>query len=250
MVFPGAASVSVEHCLEVFAKGVAFTRSHSRDYTASKIHGIWWLRDSPGFGGRARNQEWIAHAQADPKNVDQFAREAAERFLINALATNKEQELDLLSKYRKLGYRLWQRQQLMTRDVRGVPQVEAAAKIRPVDTEEMAARLAKATSERIRWVQLKGGGSIRCHIATVENELVGWVRSVSIDNSSWCASLFVKPEFRRRGIARALVRQMLVADERAGASASVLVATQAGAKVYGTMGYHSIATVMVLTPIR
>ena len=66
--------------------------------------------------------------------------------------------------------------------------------------------------------------------------------------------MYVAPEYRRRGIARVLLRSMLasmLADDRAsGAQANVLLASHAGAKLYPVVGYRQIGTLFAFMPKR
>lgn len=75
-----------------------------------------------------------------------------------------------------------------------------------------------------------------------------WVRSIGVGDATWCSNIYVKPEFRRRGIARALLSQMLHDDRSAGAQQAVLLASHTGAKLYPVVGYEQIGTLLVYTP--
>lgn len=245
------ASDDLREVIEVFARGFAFTRSFTRPYLASKVGQAWWLRDDPERRNRRRNDEWIAPGGVDPEKLDRWARErAAGKFLISAVASDAKEEAALREKFRDLGYRLWRTEPFMSRSTSRIPPFEAAANVWLVDSEAMATRLATAARGRMIPPGHLGSRSspVRCHVVTVGDRLAGWVQSVSVGGAGWCASVFVEPEYRRRGFGRALVEAMLRADRAAGLSQSILVARHAGAKLYASVGYETVGTVLVYTP--
>ena len=67
---------------------------------------------------------------------------------------------------------------------------------------------------------------------------------------TWCANLYVKPDYRRRGIGRALMCQMLRDDLRHGSQLAVLAASHTGALLYPIVGYEQIGTLLSYTPSR
>lgn len=79
-------------------------------------------------------------------------------------------------------------------------------------------------------------------------ELAGCVRSIAVGDATWCSSLFMTPEFRRRGIARALLGETLGDDRDAGATRAVRLASHAGAKPYPLVGYEQIGTLLLFVP--
>jgi predicted acetyltransferase len=60
--------------------------------------------------------------------------------------------------------------------------------------------------------------------------------------------MYVSPPFRRRGIARSLLCQMLHDDRAGGAQTAVLLASHTGAKLYPVVGYEQIGTLLLFTP--
>lgn len=244
-------SLALDSCVEVFARGLAFTRSFVRPYIVSKIGGSWWLRDGPDIRNRRRNDEWIAPSGVDPEKLDHWARERAlGRFLVSAVAVDADEQVSLRAKYRTLGYRLWRTEPLMSRSTLRISRSAAGTEVSLVDTEAMATQLAEVTREKMmpkEYLALQSS-PVRCHVAMISDRIAGWARSISIGDSGWCDSMFVEPEFRRRGVGRALVEAMLRSDRTAGLTASVLVARHAGAKLYAAIGYQTMGTVLVFTP--
>ena len=85
-------------------------------------------------------------------------------------------------------------------------------------------------------------------MAMVNDEVVGWVRSITVENATWCTDMYVNPAFRRRGIARAMLSRMFSDDRAGGAQTAVLLASHAGARLYPVVGYEQIGTLSLFTP--
>jgi GNAT superfamily N-acetyltransferase len=249
------AAMALDHCMEVFARGLAFTRSFSRPYLAAKAEGMgWWLREAPETRGKRRNDEWIVAGSSAPTAVDRRVRRCSlGGRLINVVCPVAGEKETCRATYRELGYRLWRTEWLMRRaTVKNAIAVDTGVEIAMVDGEEMALRLAEAARGRLLLPShlQQRPRPVRCHVALVEGAIRGWARSVAVDRSAWFASLFVLPEFRRRGLGGALLAATLRADETAGLSDSVLVASHAGAGLYAKAGYETVAAVFVFSPSR
>jgi predicted acetyltransferase len=85
-------------------------------------------------------------------------------------------------------------------------------------------------------------------MATSEDKVAGWVRSITAGDATYCADMFVEPAFRRRGIAHAMLSRMLSDDLASGAQMAALLAGSAGAKLYPVVGYEAIGTLLSYTP--
>jgi predicted GNAT family acetyltransferase len=57
-------------------------------------------------------------------------------------------------------------------------------------------------------------------------------------------ALHTHKDFRRRGIATALMHHLLDADAAHGATHSVLMASHSGARLYPSLGYQRIGTLL------
>jgi ribosomal protein S18 acetylase RimI-like enzyme len=139
----------------------------------------------------------------------------------------------------------------MIHTLRRVPRSDAPARIDRVRTQHMADRLAKAAGTRqVLPEQLSAGSPLRQYVALNDDQPVGWVRSIVVGDATWCSNMCVKPAFRRRGIARAMLCRMLRDDRASGARTAVLLASHAGAKLYPVVGYEQIGTLLLFTPPR
>lgn len=130
-----------------------------------------------------------------------------------------------------------------------IPTFDCLALIERVTTTDVADRLTKAArSRQILPEHFGAGARLRQYIAQMDGELIGWVRSITVDQATWCSNMYVRPAFRRQGIARAMLSRMLVDDRDAGAQRAVLLASHTGAKLYPVVGYQPIGTLLLFTP--
>jgi GNAT superfamily N-acetyltransferase len=240
---------TMTRAIEAFAQGVAFTRSFTHPYLAEQVGPLWVLRDAPRKRNHYRTEEWIAHDIAAAE-VDQIARaQTRGRFSICALCSLDEPQTPLRADYKALGYRLVTTEPMMVHLLTEIPHVDAPAVIARVMTPALAERLAKAARARQMLPDhLAPNAPLRQYVALIEEELVGWARSIVVGDATWCSDMYVKPAFRRRGIARALLSRMLHDDRASGAKLSVLLASHTGAKLYPVVGYRQVGELLIFTP--
>lgn len=240
---------SIAHAIEVFVHGVAFTRSFTHPYLAETMGPLWVLRDAPRKGTNYRVEEWVAHGVA-PAEIDRIARRHTRgRFTICALCGHGESDEPLRAAFKALDYRLHTTEPLMIHPLRCVPPVDAPTAVERVDTQALAARVNKtARARQILPQHLVEDAPLRQYAALLDDDVVGWVRSITVGNATWCSDMYVQREHRRRGIARALMSRMLQEDRAAGAVQSVLLASHTGAKLYPVVGYEQIGTLFIYTP--
>ena len=237
------------HAIEVFARGFCFTSSFTHPYLAERIGKIWVVRDAPRKRGDYRREEWIAHGVA-PEVIDETARKHTRgRFAVCAFYGVDESDQPLRAGFKALGYRLGGTEPMMVHELKRIPRFEEPVEIVRVRTEDLAERVNKAA--RFRQVlpeHLVKDSPLRQYAALADGKPVGWVRSIDVEQATWCADMYVVPEFRRRGIARAMMAQMLRDDRAHGSKLAVLTASHAGAKLYPLVGYKQIGTLMLYTP--
>ncbi|HMO26255.1 MAG TPA: GNAT family N-acetyltransferase, partial [Tepidisphaeraceae bacterium] len=151
--------------------------------------------------------------------------------------------------YKSLGYRVQTTEPFMTHSLQRIPRFDAQVRIERVCTPELLERLNRSAGRAmIRREHLECPKQIRVYAALDGDKPIGWVRSIMVGNTAWCASVFVQPSHRRRGIARAMLVRMLRDDRAAGANASVLLASHTGALLYPVVGYRSLGTLIMFNP--
>ena len=205
----------LHHAIEVFARGFCFTRSFTHPYLAERVGEIWVVRDAPRKRGEYRREEWIAHG-VTPELIDETARKHTRgRFAVCAIYGVDESDQRLRTGFKALNYRLGGTEPIMVHELKRIPRFDSPVEIVRVTTADLAERVNKAARARqILPEHLAKDSPLRQYVALVGDKPVGWVRSIDVAQATWCADMYVIPEFRRRGIARAMMAQML-RDDRA-----------------------------------
>lgn len=245
--------VTFQQAIEAFARGFAFTRSFTHPYLAGQVEeGVWALRDTERKRGNYRSEEYAAHG-VEPARLDAIARKHTRgHFRLCAIRTIDESDEELRREFKSLGYRLMTTEAFMVHDLKRIPKVPAPVKIERITTVEQAEALAKAAGRRQilpEYLNMQPE-PMRQYVALDEAKPIGWVGSVVVADCAWCTNMYVVPEYRRRGIARALMTRMLQDDRRAGAQVNVLLASHAGARLYPLVGYRQIGELLMFVPQR
>ena len=203
--------------LETFAYGICFTRSFTHPCLAERVEGLWATRDAPRRSGRYRREEWIAHGIAPEQTVRIVSRHTRGRYGICAICAAGESDESIRAGYRALDYRLGFTEPIMVHRLQRIPRFASpTATVRVLDAA-LADQVNKAARRRqILPEHLTLDAPLRMYAALVEGDPVGWVSSVEVAGATWCAGLYVNPEYRRRGIGRALMCRMLRDDRRFG----------------------------------
>jgi len=254
---------AIARALEVFVQGFSFTRSFTHPYLGERVGPLWVMRDAPrpltrqGKPGKYRTEEWVA-CGIPSVEIDRIVRKHARgRFAICVLRSSDEPReaisVDAMrAEFKEMSYRLMSTEPLMIHSLKQIPSFEEPAAIERVSSQEMADRVNKAArSRQILPEHLRSDGSLaapmRQYVALVDGELVGRGASVTTGDATWVSNMFVRPELRRRGIARSIMSRMLRDDREAGALQSVLLASHTGAMLYPVVGYEQIGTLYTYT---
>lgn len=238
---------SIRAAIEVFVTGFAETKSRTWPYEVIRHGNLWQLRDRERKNANEyRKEEWIAFDVA-PNVVHLTAQQAARDryFICPVIATNDSIE-SIKSEYKSLGYRLLATEPLFEQNLKRIPRAGSAASIQLLKNEIQANDFAVANRIRPEKPEVYSRDEYRQYLAYVDNELVGWVRSIETEHGNWCSNLFVQPAFRRQGIAKSLLCQMLRDDRKRGASQNVLLSSKAGSLVYPRVGYAPLGTLLIL----
>lgn len=235
---------------EVFVRGFTFTRSFTHPYLGERVGALWAMRDAPRKNpADYRREEWVALGTS-AADVDRLVRrETRGRFAVCALLPAGEPDTGLRAEYKTAGYMLKATEPMMVNPLRRIPRATSPATISQVTTAEAAEALAKAARTRqILSAHLAPGAPLRAYVATVDGAIVGWVRSIECEAGTWCSNMYVQPAHRRRGIASALLAQLLRDDRARGAECAGLTASHTGAKLYVNVGYGQIGTLYLFMP--
>jgi predicted N-acetyltransferase YhbS len=242
----------IDEAIETFVRGFCHSKSATHPYEAIRQGRLWIMRDAPRKNPRYyRKEEWVAYG-AESAEVDAAARSQTRgRFFVCPVVADGEADEPVLAAYKQLGYRLLAREGLFRHSLGRISRTACPAKLHRVQTSDLAARFGKATRTKpIQDAELAPESAVRQYVAADGDALVGWVRSTAVGSATWCSNMFVQPEYRRRGIGRALLARMLRDDRARGAKASILLASRIGALLYPEVGYERIGTLMILAPKR
>jgi GNAT superfamily N-acetyltransferase len=212
-------AIPIEEAIEVFVRGFSFTRSFTFPYLAAPLaEGVWVVRDAPRARGEYRTEEYVGHG-VPPATLDAIARQQTRgRYRICAIRGVEESDAPLRAGFKAMGYRLMATETFMAHRLERIESVAAPLPVVRITTREAAEALAKAAGSRqILPEYLEAEPAPMRQYAALEDERpVGWVGSIAAAECAWCASMFVMPAYRRRGIARALLTRMLRDDRAAG----------------------------------
>jgi GNAT superfamily N-acetyltransferase len=241
--------VSLPTAIETFLGGIAMARSHRHPYEVHRIAPLWVMRDAPRKrAADYRREEWVVHDLDAAKADALIRRQTRGRFCICAIRSPDQPEEPLRAAYKAAGYRLGSTEAIMAHGLRQVPEFPEPFPIQRVATLEMADRLNKAAGRTHAGVADLDGKKVRSFVALDDGRPIGWVTSFTIAEQSWVQSMYVAPPYRRRGIGKTLLAQLLKYDRAHGAKASYLTASHAGAMLYPHVGFQVIGQLLLYTP--
>ena len=247
------AAISFERAVEVFVRGFCFTRSYTSPYRAERVDGAWVMRDAPEKKRDRRVEEFVGYGLS-PIEWAGIARKNAhsEVFRICAMLLPDEDDSVLRNGFRDLQYRLMVTEDFFAHNLESIANIESEYAVTRVSSSEEAQQLAKTARRRqILPKHIEANPApVRQYVAKDGEKVIGWAQSIVLEDACWCSNVFVKPEYRRKGAARAMLSRLLVDDRQSGAVASVLLASHAGSKLYPTMGYEKIGRLYMFTPPR
>jgi GNAT superfamily N-acetyltransferase len=240
----------IDRAIDVFVRGFSFTRSFTHPYDVDRVGPLWVTRDGPRTSGDYRREEWIGRG-VPATEVDAIARRHTRgRFAVCDVLGAAEPDQSFRAAWKAAGYRLGTTEPLMVHDLMRIPRCDCPATVERVTTQPLADRLAKvARSRQILAEHLAAGdrAPLRQYVAIIDEQIVGWVRSIMTPAGTWCSNMFVARPWRRRGIGRAMLCRMLRDDRDHGAELAVLTASHTGALLYPLVGYRRIATLYLYT---
>ena len=246
--------MEIRRALQVFAEGYSFTRSYTHPYLWETLGpNAFRLFDATRKNPRDLRSEEFALFDLPPAEALALCMERSQgAFRFGYLVREGEPDREIRDAFKSLGCRLKVTEPLFVHDLTHLAPSEGPFPVSRVTTPEQAAAVAKAAGSRQALPEhlALDPPPIRQYAAYDGETPVGWVNSVATTHGAWCASMYVQEPYRRRGIARSLMRKMLADDRDAGVPANVLLATHTGAKLYAAVGYRQLGTLYVYTPPR
>jgi GNAT superfamily N-acetyltransferase len=243
---------AIKAAIDAFASGFCAVKSRTHPYEFATVGGLLVLRDAPRKNPRDyRKEEWIT-CRKEAAKVDAVARAHTRgRFFVGQVVPERDDPDAVRADYKCLGYRLLATEPFFVHSLKRIPVARSPARIVQVRTQALAGQLGKATRTRPMTAdELSPEAPFRQYAALVDNEMVGWVRSIDAGLSTWCSTLGVAKPWRRQGIARALMARMLRDDRKLGRRSSVLLSSHSGAQLYPQVGYEQIGVLYIFVPPR
>ena len=243
------ASKTILAAIDVFVAGFCETKSRTWPYEPVRSEDIWILRDIERKNAKGyRKEEWIAFSVA-PEKVHALAQQGTRgRYFVCAIIGLGDSPEQLKTSYKELGYRLLSTEPMFVHSLQKIPACRAKVKIKLLRKPDQAKAFAIASRMRPEPLERIADPAYRQYLAFCDEEIVGWVRSVETPQGNYCTNLVVKPAWRRQGISRALLAQMLRDDRKRGAAQNVLLSSHTGALVYPQLGYQQIGTLFIFAP--
>jgi len=243
--------------IDVVAAALALNRSIVAPAEVVRHGPLWILRDTLPKPGKARTEEIFAHG-APPADVVRALRDYAPRgrYALEPFLAPEDDVAEAKAAYKALGFRLGRSEPLFVCPLVNRNAVPSPWHIRRVASLEEArlvcVRVYGKASRKVRPEDLTTPTpAVRMYWVEVDGEAVAAARSLMPQRTAtWMHDVKTTPEFRRRGIATALLHHVLADDARLGSEHAVLLASQAGSKLYPALGYHQRALLQVYTPAR
>jgi len=235
--------LALEQVVDGFVRGWVYSRALAT--TQLKCLGQHY---HVSFGAviNGRSDEFLIFDQGQPANVADFGRTISQQYpqLAHWLTIFSQTPSDYASVLAPLGYQPLYRETLMScglSDVRFEPQSNvqrlSATTILPNNAEFAKQPFAL---ERIDDAQLGQ------YLIDIEGQLAAVARLVSWpEGIALVDSVVTAPSFRRRGLARQLMQQLLNDAVAKNCQHSVLVASALGAPLYRQLGYRDRAEVLI-----
>ena len=243
--------------IDIVTAALALNRSIVAPAEVVRHGPLWVLRDTVPKPGKARREEIFAYG-APPAEVVRALHDYAPRgkYALEPFLAPDEDGAGAKAVYKSLGFRLSHSEPLYVRPLVNRNPVTSTWHIRRVASVEEArlvcVRVYGKVSRKVRPEDLTTPTpAIRMYWVDVDGEAVAAARSLMPQRAAtWMHDVMTIPEFRRRGIATALLRHVLADDARLGSEHTVLLASQAGSKLYPHVGYHQCALLQVYNPVR
>lgn len=239
--------MTLEKAVHVFTQGFTFTRSFTHPYVVSKRAGIWVMEDAPR--AEPRNPEFVIVGMTPAQGRKALEKAGFSRGGVCVVCGEGDDPASMRDPYKSFGFRLVAAEPFFVAETSSAPVYKAPIPIVRVDTQELADRVKRAARTRqILPEHLGREDTLRLYAAINGKSVVGWVKSIPVDDCAWVSNLYVDKVMRGKGIGRALMSTMLQDDAVHGVRHSVLLASGAGSRLYPHVGYERIGTLLLMVP--
>ncbi|HZH97444.1 MAG TPA: GNAT family N-acetyltransferase [Fimbriimonadaceae bacterium] len=242
--------MDLDGALKVFYTGFCTVRSFAYPYRLTRVGDLSILRDAPRAKGRYRSEEIFIHGLSPEEALIQIGHYSPKgNPFLCVILPDGEPESPLRA-YNDAGWRLMQKEPIMTRQTRGFTPSDLVSRVRTEDQATFVQRAARRRQLLPEHLSVDYA-AVRTFAVFDKDIALGWVSSIrSGEEAAWVANLFVQPEHRGRGLGEALMSTLLADDHRLGIRHSVLAASTAGERLYTRVGYRSLGKLYLFCPRR
>jgi GNAT superfamily N-acetyltransferase len=246
--------IGLQEAFEVFARSFAFVRSQVYPSEFVKLGSVFAVRDPLPRKHAPRGTQFFSvdkPAELVIATIKSHARGSYS--LWDAVSEEKALGPAKMS-YKRAGFRALRTERIMAARIEGreVQPYECPCKVKRVSTLLEIERIKSVSGSRpLRPEHLESDDSpIRCYYASNFDGPIGWATSVRTGVNAYVSGMYVRENFRRQGIGRAILDYLMRDDGRLGVEWSVLVANNMGAKLYPHLGYETLGFMQGFTPVR
>jgi ribosomal protein S18 acetylase RimI-like enzyme len=227
--------------------GTAYARRVGTRFRAGPLDAVRLFdEDQPG----EPFEEFFARACAPAEAI---AAVTAARTLAEHYITALDDRPGLVAAYADGGYRLIHSEALMLCDLAASEPEEPGHEARLVRDAAEAERLNASDSQGITWIlpENLADDRMRHYVVSVDGKLAARGRNLRLDAArGYVSRVYTAEAYRRRGLARALMRRLLADEQERGARWSVLTASGMGQGLYAELGYRALATIHIFVPAQ
>jgi GNAT superfamily N-acetyltransferase len=249
--------LSMPQAIDVVCNALALIHSITAPSEIVRHGPLWIMRDVNAKPGKARTEElftWGVSPDEAVRAVKDYAPRG--RYALLPYVKPNDDFDAVRSAYKALGYRALSTETLFVCPLANrKPVISAWESHRVKDMDEMK-RVSKEVfgraTRKLRPQDLTDARPVmRMYYAEAEGRAVSVARSVMPRRGvTWMHDVRTVQSHRRRGIATALLRQVLDDDAALGSKHSVLLASTAGAYLYPLLGYQLRAILQLYAPLK
>lgn len=244
--------MTLDAAIDAFARGFSATRSFTHPYEVHRVGPLVVMRDAPRRSGDTRNEEILVSGIPPDEAITLIRAYKASGYAVCAIDASGAPYDEIKAAYKASGYRFLRREPLFVRELASVG-ISTDIRIRRVNDLDSASAYRIVSGDRGLLPAHLGtdDAPVRLYNAVVDGHIAGWVRSVDAGGGArWVSNLQVREAYRRQHLGTALMNAMLSDDRRLGYAHSVLLASNAGSKLYPTLGYEQIGLLQLFVPTK
>jgi ribosomal protein S18 acetylase RimI-like enzyme len=245
--------LTIETAIDVFVESFSFVYNLTQPCEVIHYGPLRIIKALPGQSGHTPRDEIVVPLEIAPDEVVAHVRayQPTGKHVLDVFQRPGE-SLDALSAaYRQYGYEPGGYEPLMASELPAMFTPEHPHEVHRVRTQKEANLVVKnARQKLIRPEHLsEPSPPVRLYYVEDAGKVIAWGRSTIRHQSvAFVAGMSTNKAYRRRGIASAILSQILVDDAAQGASYSVLLSSRVGYALYRKCGYVQIGSLHMFVP--